>query len=376
MARKRGNGEGSITRRKDGLYMARYTVETAIGAKRKTLYGKTRGEVSEKLTKAMADRDDGLVFDADNLKVGEYLERWLVDSVLDTVRPTTYERYEQIVRIHVRPALGSVKLKNLTPVHVRGLYREKLEAGLSARTVQYIHVTLHKALKQAVQDGLIPRNATEAVKAPQVRREEMRPLSGEQVKVLLEVARGDRLEALYVLAIHTGLRQGELLGLKWEDVDLESGTLRVRRTLVTAKGGPVLTAPKTKGSRRSVKLTQGAVEALRSHLKHQLQEIDRAGSLWRENGLMFASESGEPLDRRYLTSCRYKALLKRAELPMIRFHDLRHTCATLLLSKNVNPKIVSEMLGHASIAITLDTYSHVLPNMRDQAAAAMEEALS
>jgi integrase len=376
VARKRGNGEGSITRRKDGLYMARYTVETAIGAKRKTLYGKTRGEVSEKLTKAMADQDDGLVFDADNLKVGEYLERWLVDSVLDTVRPTTYERYEQIVRIHVRPALGSVKLKNLTPVHVRGLYREKLEAGLSARTVQYIHVTLHKALKQAVQDGLIPRNATEAVKAPQVRREEMRPLSGEQVKVLLEVARGDRLEALYVLAIHTGLRQGELLGLKWEDVDLESGTLRVRRTLVTAKGGPVLTAPKTKGSRRSVKLTQGAVEALRSHLKHQLQEIDRAGSLWRENGLMFASESGEPLDRRYLTSCRYKALLKRAELPMIRFHDLRHTCATLLLSKNVNPKIVSEMLGHASIAITLDTYSHVLPNMRDQAAAAMEEALS
>ena len=376
MARKRGNGEGSITRGKDGLYMARYTVETAIGAKRKTLYGKTRGEVSEKLTKAMADRDDGLVFDADNLKVGEYLERWLVDSVLDTVRPTTYERYEQIVRIHVRPALGSVKLKNLTPVHVRGLYREKLEAGLSARTVQYIHVTLHKALKQAVQDGLIPRNATEAVKAPQVRREEMRPLSAEQVKVLLEVARGDRLEALYVLAIHTGLRQGELLGLKWEDVDLESGTLRVRRTLVTAKGGPVLTAPKTKGSRRSVKLTQGAVEALRSHLKHQLQEIDRAGSLWRENGLMFASESGEPLDRRYLTSCRYKALLKRAELPMIRFHDLRHTCATLLLSKNVNPKIVSEMLGHASIAITLDTYSHVLPNMRDQAAAAMEEALS
>ena len=373
---KRGNGEGSITRRKDGLYMARYTVQTATGSKRKTLYGKTRNEVSEKLTKAMADRDDGLVFDADNLKVGEYLERWLVDSVLETVRPTTYERYEQIVRIHVRPALGSVKLKNLTPVHVRGLYREKLEAGLSARTVQYIHVTLHKALKQAVQDGLIPRNATEAVKAPQVRREEMRPLSGEQVKVLLEVARGDRLEALYVLAIHTGLRQGELLGLKWEDVDLESGTLRVRRTLVTAKGGPVLTAPKTKGSRRSVKLTQGAVEALRSHLKHQLQEIDRAGSLWRENGLMFASESGEPLDRRYLTSCRYKALLKRAELPIIRFHDLRHTCATLLLSKNVNPKIVSEMLGHASIAITLDTYSHVLPNMRDQAAAAMEDALS
>jgi integrase len=373
---RRGNGEGSITRRKDGLYMARYTVQTPTGKKRKALYGKTRQEVAEKLTRAMADRDGGLIFDADNMKVGEYLERWLVDSVLDTVRPTTYERYEQIVRIHIRPALGAMKLKNLAPVHVRGLYREKLQAGLSARTVQYIHVTLHKALKQAVQDGLIPRNTTEAVKPPQVRREEIRPLSAEQVKVLLETACGDRLEALFVLAIHTGLRQGELLGLKWEDVDLEDGTLRVRRTLATAKGGPVLMAPKTKSSRRSVKLTQGAMDALRSHLKGQLQEIDGAGSLWQENGLVFASEIGEFLDRRYLTSRRFKALLERAQLPEIRFHDLRYTCATLLLSSNVNPKIVSEMLGHATIAITLDTYSHVLPNMRDQAAAAMEEALS
>ena len=143
--------------------------------------------------------------------------------------------------------------------------------------MQHIHVTLHKALKQAVQDGLIPRNATEAVKAPQVRRQEISPLSAEQVKVLLETACGDRLEALFVLAIHTGLRQGELLGLKWEDVDLESGTVRVRRTLATTKSGPMLTAPKTKGSRRSVKLTQGALDALRSNLKRQLQEIDRAG---------------------------------------------------------------------------------------------------
>lgn len=374
---RRGNGEGSVTRRKsDGLYMGRYTIQTVTGAKRKTIYGKTRQEVSEKLTRAMADRDGGLVFDADNLKLGEYLDRWLADSVRDTVRPTTYERYEQIVRTHIRPILGTVKLKSVTPAHVRGLYREKLGTGLSPRTVQYIHVTLHKALKQAVQDGLIPRNATEAAKAPQVRREEIRPLSPEQTRMLLETALGDRLEALYVLAIHSGLRQGELLGLKWEDVDLEAGTLQVRRALATTKDGPVLTAPKTKGSRRTVKLTQSAVNALRGHLKRQLAEIDRAGSLWQENGLMFASENGEPLDRRYLTSRRFKALLKRAGLPELRFHDLRHTCATLLLSKNVNPKIVSEMLGHATIAITLDTYSHVLPNMRDQAAAAMENALS
>ena len=166
---KRGNGEGGISRRKDGLYMARYTVQTPTGSKRKTLYGKTRREVDEKLTKAKADRDGGLVFDADNLQLGEYLERWLVDSVRDTVRPTTFERYEQMVRLHIRPVLGKVKLKNLTSAHVRGLYREKLDAGLSPRTVQYVHVTLHKALKQAIADGLIPRNVTEAVKPSQIR---------------------------------------------------------------------------------------------------------------------------------------------------------------------------------------------------------------
>jgi integrase len=372
---KRGNGEGGISRRKDGLYMARYTIQTATGVKRKTLYGKTRREVDEKLTKAKADRDSGLVFDTDNIKLGEYLARWLADSVRDTVRPTTFERYEQIVRLHIHPVLGKVKLKNLTSAHVRGLYREKLDAGLSPRTVQYVHVTLHKALKQAIADGLIPRNATEPVKPPQVRREEMRPLTAQQARILFDAAKGDRLEALYVLAVTTGLRQGELLGLKWDDIDLEVGTLQVRRTLTIAKGGPVLSAPKTKSSRRTVKLSQTTLEALRSHLKRQLEEIDRAGSLWSENGLIFASEAGEPLDRRYITTHRFKPLLKRAKLPQIRFHDLRHTCATLLLSKNVNPKVVSEMLGHASIAITLDTYSHVLPNMQESAAKAMEEAL-
>jgi integrase len=179
-----------------------------------------------------------------------------------------------------------------------------------------------------------------------------------------------------VLAIHTGLRQGELLALKWDDVDLEDGSLRVRRTLTIIKNGPIFTSLKTTSSRRSVKLNSKATEALKSHLERQLGEIDRIGSLWCENGLILASETGEPLNRHNLTRRSFKPLLKRAELPEIRFHDLRHTCATLLLTRNVNPKIVSEMLGHSSIAITLDTYSHVLPNMRDQAAAAMEEALS
>ena len=159
-------------------------------------------------------------------------------------------------------------------------------------------------------------------------------------------------------------------------MDLEAGKLQVRRTLATAKSGPALTAPKTTKSRRSVSLTRSSVDALKSHLKRQLEEINRADSQWQENGLIFASEEGQPLKRRNITNCKFRALRKRAGLDAIRFHDLRHTCATLLLASNVNPKIVSEMLGHASIAITLDTYSHVLPNMQNEAAKAMEVALS
>jgi integrase len=380
MARKkeRGNGDGDVWPRKnkEGKVIGYRGGYFGPDGKRRYVSGKTKEEARAKKRRAMADADRGLVFDAGTLTFQEYLTRWLANSVRDTVRSTTYERYEQITRKHIVPEVGRVKLKALTPAHVRGLYRKKLEAGLSPRSVQYVHVTLHKALKQAVRDGLVPRNATEAVKPPQVRREEIRPLTPEQVRMLFGAAKGDRLEALYVMAVTTGLRQGELLGLKWDDVEVEAGTLQVRRTLTTAKGGPVLSAPKTKASRRTVKLSQTALEALRSHLERQLDEIDRVGSLWCENGLIFASEVGEPLDRRDITTHRFKPLLRRSGLPKIRFHDLRHTCATLLLSKNVNPKVVSEMLGHASIAITLDTYSHVLPNMQESAARAMEDVLS
>jgi len=173
---KRGNGEGSISRRKNGGWMAQYTVDTAEGRKRKTLYGRTRQEVATKLSNALSDRDGGLVFDAGKLTVGEHMARWLSDSVRATVRRSTFVRYEQITRRHIVPALGRTKLKNLTPAHVRGLYQEKLNEGLAPRTVQYVHATLHKALKQAVADGLIPRNVTEAVKAPRPQKKEVRPL--------------------------------------------------------------------------------------------------------------------------------------------------------------------------------------------------------
>jgi len=189
---KRGNGEGGITRhKKSGLYMARYTVQTPTGPKRKTLYDKTRREVDEKLTRAKADRDGGLVFDTENLKVGQYLTRWLTDSVQDTVKHTTYESYERLVRIHLVPTLGRIKLKDLTPTHVRGLYREKLDSGLSATSVQRVHALLHKALKQAINDGLIPRNVTEAVTAPRQIRKEIQALPPEQARAFLQAAKSD-----------------------------------------------------------------------------------------------------------------------------------------------------------------------------------------
>ena len=263
-------------------------------------------------------------------------------------------------------------MSSLTPIHVRGFYREKLDSGLSPATVHKLHVVLHKALVQAVSDGLIPRNAAEGVKVPQTRRKEIHPLTPEQTHALLTAAHGDRLEALFVLAINTGLRQGELLALKWEDVELERGVLRVRHTLTRTGGKVSVGVPKTKKSRRSVELTPAAAEALRAHLSRQLEEMERVSSLYRPGGLVFANESGGIINPSNLRNRSFARLLKLASLPPdTRFHDLRHTCATLLLSRNVNPKIVSEMLGHSSIAITLDTYSHVLPTMQESAIRAL-----
>jgi integrase len=227
-----------------------------------------------------------------------------------------------------------------------------------------------------VADGLIPRNAAAGLQLPRITREEIHLLSPEEARRLLEAASGDRLETLYILAIATGLRQGELLALKWEDVDLERGVLCVRRTLTRVGGKVSIEEPKTKKSRRSVNLTTAAVEALQVHLSHQLEEMERMGSLYRPGGLVFANESGGIINPSNLRNRSFARLLKRAGLSRgTRFHDLRHTCATLLLSRNVNPKIVSEMLGHSTIAVTLDIYSHVLPTMQESAVRAMEDAL-
>ena len=377
---KNGNGEGSIYEHKrDGKkvgYRGAYWVYTSEGPKRRYVQGKTRAEVNQKLTKIMADRDGGMIFDAGSLTVEEYLTRWLEDSVKGTVRPSTYEVHRHMIKPHIIPALGRLKLKDLSPMHVRSFYHEKLDSGLSSATVRKMHSILRKALKQAILDGLIPRNVCEAVKPPKVERKEITPLDREQAKALLEAASGDRLETLYVLAVHTGMREGELLGLKWEDVDLERGVLRLRHALVREGGKTALGDLKTAKSRRSIRLTYAAADALRSHLERQLEEIERMDSLYQPGGLVFATMTGTLINPSNLRNRSFKPLLKRAGLPDISFHDLRHTCATLLLSQDTHPKLVQELLGHATIAMTLDTYSHFLPSMGDQTVRAMEAALS
>ena len=376
---RRGNGEGSIGRRRDGRWEGKYTVQTVDGPKRRAVYGKTREEVRQRLTKAVADRDSGIVFDDENMTVGEYLDGWLKGSVRGSVRDSTYDCYKVICRGHIKAVLGRLKLSKLTAMHVQRFYRDRQDAGPAPATVHKCHTVLHKALKQAVESNLVPRNAADAVKPPRpTPRKEMRPLSPEEARGLLEAASGDRLEALYVLAVSTGMREGELLGLKWADVDLDgaAGSLRVRRTLTRRGGKVALGEPKTKKSRRTLRLTPRAVEALKRHRARQAGEKLKAGSLYKDQGLVFAGEGGGLVNPSNLRQRSFRPLLGRAGLAGVTFHDLRHTCASLLFQRNVHPKFVQELLGHASVVITLDTYSHMLPGMGGEATEAMGDALS
>ena len=371
---KRANGEGSIYEHKRGGkkagYRGSYTIYTITGPKRRYISGKTREEVRQKLARAIADRDGGLVFDVDRQTVGEYLERWFETSVRGSVRESTYESYRRQVSRYVVPAIGGVKLKSLSAIHVQGMYRSMLDRGLSARTVQYTHAVLHRALKQAMRWGLVLRNVCEDVDRPQLKRDEIQPLDREQTRRLLQAAKDDRLYALYVVAVTAGLRPGEILALRWSDVDLEAGTLRINRALSNSE----FAAPKTSRSRRKIELSNTARVALRAHRKRQLEERMKKAGLWKDHGLVFPSTVGTLLSHRNVVRS-FKALLKRANLPLgTRLYDLRHTCATLLLNSNVHPKYVQELLGHASISQTLDTYSHVLKGMDGGISGAMDEA--
>ena len=376
MSKRRGNGEGTISRRKDGRWEARYYVQTVNGPERKCLYGKTRAEARDKLAKALSDRIDGIVYDDENVTLGEYLDGWLKGSVYGSVQQSTYDRDTNLVNNHIKLVLGGLKLKKLNSAHVQGFYRDRLDAGLSASTVHKMHDILRRALAQAAKWHLVPRNVADTVKPPRPAPKEIHALSADETRRLLEAAVEDRLEALYVLAVHTGMRQGELLALRWQDVDMENAVVSVRRTLTRSGGRVVFGEPKTKKSRRSIRLTPQAVEALKSHLERQLRDMEILGDHYQDQGLVFTTNTGGPINPSNLRQRSFAPLLKRAGLPHMRLHDLRHTCATLLLTRGVHPKFVQELLGHATIAITLDTYSHIMPSMGDATAKAMEDALA
>jgi integrase len=371
---KRGNGEGSIYPHKRGGvkvgYRGSYWVDTAEGPKRRYITGETREDVAEKLAKAISDRADGLVFDAGSTTTGEYLTRWLSDSVHGTVQGSTYRSYGRVVDGHLVPGVGRVKLAKLRPDHIRRLYRSMLDAGKATRTVQYAHTLLKRALAQAVMDGLIPRNAAEAVRPPKLKRDEIQPLNADQVRALLD-ASDERSCALYTVAVRTGMRPGEILALRWSDVDLEAGTVQINRALSEGE----FSTPKTPRSRRRISLSPATVATLKAHRKRQLEECMAKAGLWEDHGLVFPSSVGTPKSQRNLNR-EFKNTAKRAGLPdHFKLYDLRHTCATLLLSRNVHPKYVQELLGHASIALTLDTYSHVIPGMDGGTGGAIDEAL-
>lgn len=376
---RRGSGEGSIRQRSDGRWEG--TLRLA-GGRRKSVYGKTQREVLEKLTRVRRDRELGLPTRSERTTAAAYLARWL-DSARPALAPRTWQRYEQLVRVHALPVIGQIPLARLSPQDLQALYAERLTAGSAPATVHQLHAILHHALDQAAEWGLVARNVASVVTPPRAARAELRTFSPDQARTFLDSVSGDRLEALYVLALTTGMRQGELLALRWSDVDLEGRAARVRSTLYRPRGGGyVFAPPKTPRSRRQVALTQAAVAALRRHRIRQAEEWLAIAAVVGEDarrtrdelGVVFANELGAPL-RAARVARAFHAAVRRAGLPRIRFHDLRHTAATLMLGRGVHPKVASEMLGHSTIATTLDLYSHVAPTMQRQAADELDAVL-
>ena len=373
---RRGNGEGSIRRRKDGRWEGRYSVESAEGRQQKTVYGKTRKEVAEKLTEAMASRDQGLIFDAGMLTIGDHLEQYLHDVVKPSASHRTYSTHAQQIRTHITPTLGRIKLKYLRKAHIDWLYREKLEAGLAPSTVRRVHAVLHKALEEAIKGDLIPRNPATHANKPKVKQDEIEPLDASEAAAFLTAAKGDRFEALYILCLMCGLRQGEALALRWRDIDLDEGTLRINLQLQRVRGGGGLRFSEPKNaSRRTVGLPQKAVSALKSHRKRQLEEKLAAGPLYRDEGLVFASGHGTPIDAQNVVNRYYKPLLKRAGLPPIRFHDLRHSCLSLLAQHGEPIRDLQALAGHAAAAFTLQRYTHHYDASAKRTAEAIDDIL-
>jgi len=330
--------------------------------------------VRRKLSDILHSLEHGTYADARGRTLGDYLDQWLAEVARPRVREWTYSGYEVHIRRHIKPTLGRIPLDRLTPQHVQSLLNKKLHEGLKPKTVRYMRGTLRTALNEAVRWGLVARNVAALVEGPRVERYRIQPFTPDEARTLLAAVRGDRLEALYSVALTMGLRQGEALGLQWKDVDFDSGDIRITRQLQRIHGSPQLVEPKTERSRRTLAMPPMIALALNDHRERQEKERAMAGARWKPYDLVFTTPIGTPLDGTAVTKA-FHQLLEHAGLPQRRFHDLRHSCATLLLVQGVSPRVVMDLLGHSQIALTMNTYSHVIPDLRRDAARRMEDLL-
>ena len=376
---------GNITRRGKNSWRIKYDIgRDPITDKRLTRYATIRGtkkDAQRELTSILHQIDTGAHVDATKETVGGYLDQWLRDYAKGSVAPTTYERYSGIVAGHLKPALGKIVLKDLKPLQIQSYYTDALETGrlnreggLSARTVHHHHRVLSEALKQAVRWRMIVINPAEAVIPPKPETTEIEILDNDELKRLLQMARPTRSYPAILLAATTGMRRGEVLAVRWRDIDLDNAVLTVNQAVEETKAGLRIKPPKTKRSRRNISLPGITVEMLRRHRVRQLEERLKMGLGRDHDGLVITNLEGGLIRPRNLTK-EFGRLVKRTEVRRITFHGLRHTHITALLGDGVNPKVVSERAGHSSVAITLELYGHVIPNMQTDAAARVDAAL-
>ncbi len=375
---RRDYGTGSIRQLPDGTWQGRVDLGRASdGTRRRAAFrGKSRREVQRAIGKAISERESGFgARPSERLTTGAFLDQWLGASAPASLRPRTLSGYRSIVRRHLAPSIGRIPLAKLNGAHVQEVVNQLVKAGASPQTVRNVHAVLRRALGQAVRWGMLSRNAASAVDLPASRGYDVRALGVEDARAVLDAVRGDRLEPLVTLALATGLRQGEALALRWQDVDLDAAQLTVRHSLHRSGGAVVLSEPKTRRSRRTVTLPAFAVTALRRQ-RDWFQAQDRllAAEAWQDGRYVFTTRIGTPMHSGDVTRA-LQRLLAAAELPRMRFHDLRHGAATLLLAQGVHPRVVMETLGHSTIAVTMNVYSHVVPALQREAAERLDAAL-
>jgi integrase len=335
---------------------------------------RTKRECQAALNEAIMAMQTGTYVEASKRTVRSFLlDEWLPDREPPKLRATTYANYQTQIKTHVLPALGSVELQRLSPTQLNTFYRALLAGGrrdgqgLAPKTVKNIHAIMHRALKDAVRWGYVVRNVADAVEPPKGHSPEMQVWTPEQLRIFLAHARTDRLYAAWLLVATTGMRRGELAGLRWADVDLDGGRVSPRRPRVVVNYTVEVSEPKTAKGRRSLALDAGTVAALRNHRRRQAEDRAVVGALWQDSGLVFTRPDGAPIHPDLISDW-FERLAREAGLPKIRLHDVRHSYASAALAAGIPAKIVSERLGHATIAITMDTYSHVLPGLDEEAA--------